>query len=503
MVQSIVEEGKVEMTPQYYTLILKPLLMVNVLALSISQAFALQPLSDETLSRTTGEGIAFVPQDAYMVFQGEHSTAADLTNRQKDTGYIHLTPVGPLTDAALDTNKNGVVDGNDRSVGKADLFLYGLALSKSDSNHNNRIASSDAAAKIASWGTATNPWILKVGTAEQVPNFDVSKTCGNADDACKVPYLTLEAPLYDVNVPDAVADGGDAYKLKLGMWADAFVLDPSKQEGNASLYQMGERNGQVDTERANRLRLQAIWNHFSLNGSNIKLFQTLGGSTNQAGMSTFYNNTLGISALLRLNSGDAANLRTASNTSKIMRLSTREVESSTSGLLDTPALNGTDAPIFDSNEGLFLHNLNANLVLGSLYQPLILSSDGRNFTIELARIPNKPEIYKKIYTDYTGKDSTYQGSTCNVYRCGNDGVRNYHGSNATHSSITIGSTVYNSTTNTLNAYKGVDAVGVSFGSMNPIQQTPNTPVQGSFSNMGSAVIDGVLIQHLKITTKGL
>lgn len=35
------------------------------------------------------------------------------------------------------------------------------------------------------------------------------------------------------------------------------------------------------------------------------------------------------------------------------------------------------APTFDANEGLYLYNPNINLVLGSLYQPLVLSSDGK------------------------------------------------------------------------------------------------------------------------------
>ncbi|MFW1924344.1 hypothetical protein ACG90D_20070, partial [Acinetobacter geminorum] len=83
------------------------------------------------------------------------------------------------------------------------------------------------------------------------------------------------------------------------------------------------------------------------------------------------------------------------------------------------------------SEGLYLYNPNINLVLGNLYQPLMLGSDGKNFSIEIARIANKPEIYKQIYTDYTGADTTYTGSTCNVYSC----------VNPTHSSITIG-TVY-------------------------------------------------------------
>ena len=145
------------------------------------------------------------------------------------------------------------------------------------------------------------------------------------------------------------------------------------------------------------------------------------------------------------------------------------------------------------------------MVLGSLYQPLILGSDGANFSLELTRIPNKEDIYRKIYTDYDNPNSNvYQGSTCNVYKCGNNGLTGYQGNNATHSSITIGSTVYDASKNTLTAYKGADAVGVSFGAMRPVAQNSGvTAPPANFKNMGSAVIDGVLIQHLKITTKGL
>ena len=317
-----------------------------------------------------------------------------------------------------------------------------------------------------------------------------------------MPYLTLEAPLFNTAIPTNVADGADAYKLKMGLWADAFVLDPSKKEGDASLYKLGATNQTVEG-RANRLRLQAIWNDFTINGSRLQVFQTLNGATNANGMSAFYNNTLGIAGLVRLNSGDAANLRTTNLNDKVLRLSTRETTNT--NLLDSPAVNGTSAPIFDANEGLFIHNLNANLVLGSLYQPLILGSDGANFSLELTRIPNKEDIYRKIYTDYDNPNSNvYQGSTCNVYKCGNNGLTGYQGNNATHSSITIGSTVYDASKNTLTAYKGADAVGVSFGAMRPVAQNSGvTAPPANFKNMGSAVIDGVLIQHLKITTKGL
>lgn len=491
------------MTTLNYYNIFKQTTLVSLMAIFSAYTHALEPLTDEKLSATTGEGIALIPQDAFFVFQGENSTPSDLMNRQKDTGYIRLIPVGPLTNAALDTSKNGTVGSEDHSVGKADIFVYGLALSRSDNNHNTRLASSAGAAQIRSWGKASNPWLLRVGTETQVPNFDPRKTCGNNDASCQVPYLAFEAPLMENNKPTTPAGGVDAYNLKMALWADAFVLDPSKKEGDSKLYQMGQKSNESDANRANRIRLQAIWNNFSINGSDVKIFQTLDGSTNQSGMSAFYNNTLGITGLLRLNSGDGQNLKESTKTNNILRLSTRETTNTS--LLDTPAISGGLAPVFDANEGVFIHNLNANIVLGSLYQPMVVSTDGKNFTLELARIPNKPEIYKKIYTDYDNPNSKeYLGSTCNYYKCGNNGLAGYHGTNATHSSITIGSTVYDSSKNTLSAYKGRDSVGISFGAMNPIPQTPNVAApNANFTNLGSAVIDGVLIQHLKITTKGL
>jgi len=141
--------------------------------------------------------------------------------------------------------------------------------------------------------------------------------------------------------------------------------------------------------------------------------------------------------------------------------------------------------------------LNTNLVLGSLYQPLILGSDGTNFSIELARIPNKESIYKKIYTDYTGADTSYTGSTCNVYNCGTSSITGYQGSSATHSSISIGTVYSMDAGKTLLADKSAGAVGVSFNQLN------NATSSNAQNNLGSALIDGMLIQHMKITTKGL
>lgn len=540
-----------------HTVSFKRTVLATLISLCISRyAFALQEISDDALSQATGEGVAILPTDFSFVLRGDKTgNEISLADRSKDTGYIHYIPVGGLTSLSQDTNKDGLVTSADHSVGKADLYLYGLALSKNDNNINNRFGS-----KIASWGTANNPWIFKAATASNVPDF--------AGSNGTITYLNFEAPLYETGTKT----GLDAYNLKLALWADAFVRDQSKAEGDVDQFNLGENFSTTATGRANRLRLQAIANGFSMNGSNLQVFQTLGGSNNNNGMSAFYNNTLGIAGVLRFNSGDAQNLKatftdtelgsvgtpsawttihngqdsvlgtskTASTgdcgnagtgafnstspgclfivqkqtrtdtrqikrvwsvpTNSVLRLSTRET-TDTAGL-STPALNGTGAPTFDANEGVFIYNPNINLVLGNLFQPVILGSDGKNFSLEIARIPNKPEIYKKIYTDYSGTDATYLGSTCNVYQCGTSEISGYQGGSprtnysttalsnkklATHSSISIGSVYSSDGGKTLTAYKGTagvdDAIGISFGNL----QNPNGFISNITTNTASQI----------------
>jgi len=574
-----------------YTVSFKRTVLATLIGLCLSRyAFALQELSDDGLSATTGEGIAILPTNTYMILRaaGPNETQnALLTDRTKDTGYIHYLPVGGLTSIVQDTNKDGYVSDGvtaiggsvrpvDHSVGKADLYLYGLALSKNANNDVNSRFDSGltgliANAAIASWGSAQNPWIFKTTTAKNVPNFSAANCTGASDLSCQITYLNLEAPLYDITRPTTAEAGADAYNLKLAFWTDAFVRDQSKAEGSVDQFNLGENFGTTAAGRANRLRLQAIWNGFSINGSNLQMFQTLNGATNTKGMSSFYNNTLGLAGVLRFNSGDGANLKatmtdtttssigttsawttisngqdttfgtsktastgncgnastgnftatagsagckyivqnqkrtdtqtrtrtwTAPNVQGVLRLSTRETADT--DRLATPATGGA-SPNFASNEGLYIYNLNANLVLGSLYQPVILGSDGKNLSLEIARIPNKPEIYKKIYTDYSGTDATYLGSTCNIYQCGTSDIANYQGGSprtdysasalsnkklATHSSISIGTVYSPDGGKTLLAFKGDtsnDAIGISFGG--PLQNntltttTSNTAIQ--------------------------
>ncbi|RZG80112.1 hypothetical protein EXE10_14645 [Acinetobacter sp. WCHAc060033] len=550
------------MTTLNYTVKFHKTVLASFIGLCISQScFALEAMSDEKLGDTTGEGIALLPQDTYMVFRGvgPNEDKSQLLDRTKDIGYINYVPVGPLSQTAADTNKKNGIDSEDLAVGKADIFLYGLALSKANdadpNDANERVGMiKDASGKptsinaIRSWGTASNPWILKVANAPDVPTFTPDPVGGKNTDKADVAYLSFEAPAFETGVLDAA--GSDAYKLKLGMWADAFVRNPNKAEGDAGQFVYGTNNGLVgnvngtdaDGTRANRIRLQAIWNNFSLNGSKIQLFQTLNGATTSGGMSPFYNNTLGLAGVIRLNSGDGSGIRITGNggtitensttstwqtihsgqnsnlgmqtatvgncgnagtgvinsgtgcqyivqkqtrtdtktlsasnwgvtdayKNRVLRLSTQETTDTDK--LYTPALDttlGAKAPTFAANEGISIYNLNTNLVLGSLYQPLILGSDGKNFSLEIARIPNKESIYKKIYTNYdnynTATNGGYFGSTCNVYQCGTSTVAGYQGNNATHSSISIGSVGSSDGGKTLQAYTGADSVGIMFG----------------------------------------
>jgi hypothetical protein len=526
---------------------LKPLCLLITL-FSSGAIYALEALEDDMMSETTGEGIAFLPEDFSMVMRGADNTVdagtgfvldTDVTtNRAKDTGYVRFIPVGPLTFEAQDTNKDLVINASDLPVGKADIFVYGTAISQSNKNYGVARANTDWNGRfgrnIDTWGTSANPWVLKLLTQSNVPDFNAPTPTSTS--SADVSYFTLEAPLYNTNIASLPLSEQSAYNLKFAHWLDAFVRDPNVVENMTAT---GTQFNVGAAGRANRLRLQTVWDGFSLNGSEIRMFQTLGGAaTGVNGMSNFYNNTLGIAGVLRFNGGDSTGLRatvsTASSSrtstgfvmdaaygggstsinfstaadqfrfrkqtvtdsvsgltwtppsvSSVLRLSTRETTDT--ALLSTPAINGGSAPTFDSAEGLHMYNPNINIVLGQLYQPLVVgvASDNRNLVLELARIANKETVYKQIYTNYADSNPLtnggYFGSTCNVHQCGTTrtvGGVTYQGNSATHSSISIGSTEYNAATNTLTAYSGAEAVGISFGELQTrFQAGPFTTVR--------------------------
>jgi hypothetical protein len=564
----------------YLSMSLKLSALSVALLTATSVTFALEKLDDATLADATGEGIAILPEDFSLRFNGSNDSGAGTLG----AGYIHLIPVGPLS--ATQESKN---------FQKSDIYLYGLSLAQSKKGYGQgRTASdwgvpygalgtsaNDFGQKIGSWGTESNPWIFKTIT-NTVPNF--------IGESKSVSAMILEAPLKQVDYTD---DGTGVENLKLGLWTDAFMRDKNVVE-----------NGYDGL--SNRLRLGIVWDGFGVSGSNLKLFRTTGGVTSAMGgtytanlkindvitpktfnygLSTSYNETLGLAGIFRLNSGktngadakatvtmgpvtrniyqldyvgrDAAgnplytqgvNVTANPNTSSglvqtytpltnanvpgffphsgactggkpnsqsntvenngacfyregftarrfvasatnswtmpaaksVLRISTQELLSAVTALDKTPALGGTAVPNFNANsgsaEGLFFYNPNINLVIGSLYQPLVFNTDGSNFSIELARIPNNVNVYSKIYQRYSDIDPVatvdatvnYMGTTCNIHKCGGtvtiDG-KTYQDSQATHSSISIGSTNYDASTNRLTAYNGIESFGVSIGSL--------------------------------------
>lgn len=357
---------------------------------------------------------------------------------------------------------------------KADVFIYGLALSKSDGSLSTRYSNQGF-----SWGSADNPWLFRAGT-ENVKQFK--------DAAKDVGYIALEAPL------SPIAGVESDNNIKLGFWSDIFARELNSS--NAVDPITGGPISGLDTDY--RLRTQFVANGLSFNGSQVRLFQTLESDNKN------YSQTLGMASIVRLNTNDRPETLSSSDSnlnSKGIRLSTAAKKDALDGNVPTPALNGSDAPIFHDSEGLYLYSPNINLVLGNMYQPFVVGSEGNNIILEVTRIPNIPAIYNQIYQNYGGGLGTtdLKGSTCNVYSCGtpiknnvSDTTALYQGRNATHSSISIGTTERISGTNMLRAKDGVNSTGIVF---------KNT--EGVSKNFGSAVIDGVLIQHLKIRTTGL
>lgn len=403
--------------------------------------------------------------------EGDKVAKAAATNAIKE---LELLAVNNATQAAKTAAAQTSV-GSLRT--KADVFIYGLALSKSDNSLSSRYSNQGF-----NWGSADNPWLFRAGT-EKVKQFkNIEKDVG---------YLALEAPLATTTPTESDNN------IKLGFWTDIF----SRQLNSSAEIDPSTGAPKSGLDKEHRLRTQFIANGLSLNGSQTRLFQTLDSDNPN------HHQTLGMASVLRLNTNDnPANLSfTDSNLdSKGIRISTAAKSDTLDGTAVTPAIDGSLAPVFHDTEGLYLYSPNINLVLGNMYQPFVVGSEGNNIVLEVTRIPNVPEIYNKIYQNYEdGKggylgSTAFTGSTCNVVSCGtplkanaNDSAAMYQGRNATHSSIAIG-TVERLPNNMLRAKDHDNSTGVVFKG-----------VDGTAKNLGSVAIDGVLIQHLKFKTTGL
>lgn len=155
-------------------------------------------------------------------------------------------------------------------------------------------------------------------------------------------------------------------------------------------------------------------------------------------------------------------------------------------------------PDFDDNEGLYFRNVDAFIPLGTLhYQALTFSgvseydlsgnkvapTQNGNFSIELTQIPNTPNVYNHFYCGNQGVD-------CDLDASGAILLPNPD----THGYVRWGD------------WSGVD-IGAGTGLPGPnatnngiyFADGPNTT---DVTNLGVARIEGMLIQHMKITSLG-
>src|SRR5690606_36706681 len=130
-------------------------------------------------------------------------------------------------------------------------FIYGLALAKSDDSQRTRSSNQSY-----SWRSADNPWLCRAGTE----SFKQFKHAAKA-----VGYIALEAPLAKI-APDESDNN-----IKLGFWSDIFARELNSSNVVDPI--IGGPTSGLDTNY--RLRTQFVANRLSLNGSQVRLFQTL------------------------------------------------------------------------------------------------------------------------------------------------------------------------------------------------------------------------------------
>ena len=241
---------------------LKPLFLLFTLFSSCA-VYALEALEDETMSETTGEGIAFLPENFSIKFD--------------PLAYVRAIPRG-VPAAGLK---------------HADVYWYGLSLGASDAVTGATPAAilSDAtnlanlsslnAGNIASWGAEANPWVLRVySTNDLLYNGQTATVATGAN----YPVFQYRAPARDTAATLANTEGG----LKYAFVGDIQVCNnPAGIIGAAGIGACAggqtvtgaSIDGSIFTnaspnQGAGLLQSINVWNNFTVNGSRFSFFQT-------------------------------------------------------------------------------------------------------------------------------------------------------------------------------------------------------------------------------------
>lgn len=343
----------------------------------------------------------------------------------------------------------------------ADMFWYGFAFTGADGNLNNRVGAS----AITSWGTFSNPWVF---LATSPSNVLYNGTTNNH------PVLQYRAPAYR-NAADFTS--ASVMNLKYAFFGDIFICGAGRPGyGGTNVCGIGD-TGATIAGVTNRLQSISVWDGFSFHGSKYSIFQTtvdygkyMGAAGTEflavTGAGATSDGTFGAVWLNRINSNTTGKLRFG-------------VGGSTGTASVTSAVPEANSLSFNANEGVWLTNVDINMPVGHLhYQPIIFDNDASgNLIIEVVRIPNTANVYNYAYRDYSVADGS-DDPAVNANKMCTNSSRSCE--NATHGQVSVGSMEFRDI---------AGAVTVASG--------------GAAGTPASVLIDGVLIQHLKIRTLGL
>lgn len=463
-------------------------------------------LEDEALSEFTGEGIAIVLED--FRFQ------------MKNTGYIEQIGTAPATGAGFQ---------------RGDMRWYGLTVSgagAADGLGWTGEACGHSLCPIANTGATIapfdNPYMLRVfdKTGWDFQNASVTET-----------VLEVIGPT-----------NSDAYRW--AFWGEAEVGKTTT--GNAGLLQSQVMIVGKPVAPQNKITTATTTlTENDVSGTVGTTYQYTATTSKKIVVvdctwpcdrnrttttDTYTSSTASAGQVLRLAlNQDAADGTLAINwhsrLSGDFRFSLSQTSASPNTLGSVPLFdNGTTA---DNAPGLKFRNVNAYFPLGQLfYQSLIFDDNGTgttagngNFIIELTRLPNQANAYNDFYSFATGigcEDPRFSGVNCGYQRNGRpDRYRETHGysrwgdwypgNGANCGAAGTLCNAFDSTSDGIIFTKAGAAPTFTATASRPdttaSQDDPpptitRTRAGLSSVNLGDSRIEGILIQHLKITSLG-
>lgn len=443
----------------------RQLLAAALIALGYGQAHALTELSDDSLSNVQGAGLAFAMDNfsfrmaptSYIELTGTAANGTDPSWQRGDARYYGLS----ITNGSVATGTDWDGSGTAAYQDPGDNYIFGNEFLASPLGNGSTIdMNGDSVADnpygIGGFASIYDPYVMR---AYQYEGYDYAGVLRNTS-APGVQQMPTVMELIGPSNTD---------RWRWAFWGE---LEVGRDPGSPA--PAGTPNGTADF-----LQSQTIIHGkpVTVDGkpARLRILRTTGMD------SPLYpwadSNTFGITYESAI-SGD-------------FRFSVRQQADSEDKLHWVPN--------FEDNEGMYFKNVDAYLPLGQLhYQALTLDAvrtgpERGNFVIELTRIPNIKAVYDDFYCDGTcnivgGVIQNPNEDTRGYVRWG-DFTRFDNPASTEGYAVPTGTSVDN----------GIYFVG---GGSEPSLGAGVNPSSQTVTNMGISRIEGMRINHMKITTLG-